>query len=328
MKKFALCGLSVLAFVLTGCSTKVPVDSSGREVTNTFEAFKKGEIRFTCRTSCSGAFGWNRPDMEKLYGEAAWLLLANQVIRVGFETDLSYFYLAKAADGLGHYEAAAQYYKAAAASGAHKCAGAINNCEGHVFPAELQAGIDSLPIDPSLKLLVEKKAPAPTAAKVDKPIVTSLVVKPTTAAIAASSPAGAESTLAGPKAVINGNGYPEITIQNLDQAKLTDVIKTDFIGDGWFIAEEGTNSFLAYKTMDPARKAGFEFSTKVLGHRRASSYKDGIYFLFANSESGTKVVARPIWIKSFDGDEVRNDQNDKEMTQQTARYLNMLPQKK
>lgn len=327
MKEIALCGLFAIAIALSGCSSTGPVDSSGRDIANSYEAFKNGEVRFTCRTSCAGSFGWNSANMKKLYASSNWLLLANQVMKVGFESDLSYFYLAKAADGLGHYEAAAKYYRAAAAPGVHKCAGVMNNCEGHVFPEDLRAGIDSLPIASSLKDLVEKKAPPPTVAKINNPIDNTPAVEPVTTAITASNPALADLSPAQTKAVINGNGYPEITIKNQDRQTLIDAIKTDLIGNGWFISEESTSSFLAYKDMDSARKAGMEFAAKVVGLRKANSYKDGIYFLFASSQQGTKIVARPISIKSYDGDEKRNDQTNKRFVREVYGYLNTLSDK-
>lgn len=79
-----------------------------------YESFKQGTIELTCK-NCSLKFYMNQSDFKKLHDQQDWRGLAQNVIKVGYEFDLSYYYLAQAAKGLGFVEPAKVYFRKAKA---------------------------------------------------------------------------------------------------------------------------------------------------------------------------------------------------------------------
>ena len=79
-----------------------------------YESFKQGTTELGCKT-CSLKFYLNQSDMKKMYEQHDWRGLAHKVIKVGYQFDLSYFYLASAARGLGFNDVAKSYYSKAKA---------------------------------------------------------------------------------------------------------------------------------------------------------------------------------------------------------------------
>ncbi|WP_050759427.1 PI-PLC domain-containing protein [Luminiphilus syltensis] len=65
-------------------------------------------------------------------------MVAN-VARVGFEADLAYFYLGRAAEELGYTDAASIYYRLSRT--AYKCDGFINNCDGLEVEKEVSSAL-------------------------------------------------------------------------------------------------------------------------------------------------------------------------------------------
>ena len=96
-----------------------------------FERFKSGGALFDCRMQCSFAYSRKKGDWKKLHEAGAWRDLAVSVMQVGYLSDLSYFMLAEAAQGLGLNEAAATYYKRALEAGKdNACGSGMFSCEG------------------------------------------------------------------------------------------------------------------------------------------------------------------------------------------------------
>jgi predicted Zn-dependent protease len=77
-----------------------------------YESFKQGTTALTCK-SCSLKFYMNQSDFKKLHEKQDWRALAQNVIKVGYEFDLSYYYLAVAAKGLGLIEPSKAYFRKA-----------------------------------------------------------------------------------------------------------------------------------------------------------------------------------------------------------------------
>ena len=136
----AACGLTIY-----GCASSGIQTPTGEQAMNVIVAFERGEARLNCGVPCSGAWGSARRQAKALYDQGLWKDLAIEVARVGFKADQTYFYLGRAAEGLGLTDAALTYYKLGLAS-SHKCAGIINNCDGLIFPVEITAGINRLPV--------------------------------------------------------------------------------------------------------------------------------------------------------------------------------------
>lgn len=73
-----------------------------------FQSFKDGTLQLDCK-NCSLKFYMNQSDFKKLHDNQDWRNLAQQIIKVGYDFDLSYYYLAKAAKGLGLIESSKKY---------------------------------------------------------------------------------------------------------------------------------------------------------------------------------------------------------------------------
>lgn len=123
------------AIFVSGCAAVGVSNPRGEDVVDIQDAFKKGEIRFQCGGSCSGRYGWNRPDMKRMHDNGLWKDLFARVTTIGFEIDQAYYYLGRAAEAEGHKEAATEYYKQALGV-RHKCG--TSTCDGFVFPRDIE----------------------------------------------------------------------------------------------------------------------------------------------------------------------------------------------
>jgi len=105
-------------------------------VAEEFEKFKRGDVVFQCTSECALSYTMQKGQWKRLYDKQAWRDLAVSVVKVGYLNDLTYFFLAEAAKGLGNPEAAKKYYaRAIEATKADKtCAGLFNTCDGFDVP--------------------------------------------------------------------------------------------------------------------------------------------------------------------------------------------------
>lgn len=97
-------------------------------------------------------FGVKRKTLKALHDSGAWGQLALETIRLMNDYDLSYYYLARASEGLGLSETAKKYYFLALNS--RKCDGLINNCDGFIFPKDINSRIQFLKDNPSTPSLI------------------------------------------------------------------------------------------------------------------------------------------------------------------------------
>lgn len=79
-----------------------------------YESFKQGTLELSCK-NCGLKFYLNQSDFKKQQEKQDWRGLAQSVIKVGYEFDLSYYYLGVAAKGLGLAEPAKMYFRKAKA---------------------------------------------------------------------------------------------------------------------------------------------------------------------------------------------------------------------
>jgi Zn-dependent protease with chaperone function len=77
-----------------------------------YESFKDGTVEFNCKT-CSLKFYMNQVELRRLHDTRDWRGLAQKVIKIGYQFDLSYYYLATAAKGLGLIDTSKVYFKKA-----------------------------------------------------------------------------------------------------------------------------------------------------------------------------------------------------------------------
>jgi predicted Zn-dependent protease len=96
-----------------------------------FERFKKGETVLDCRETCAYSYSARKGQWKRLHAAAAWRDLAVSVMQTGYLSDLSYFMLGEAAQGMELEDAAAAYYeRALEANKRYACGTAASGCEG------------------------------------------------------------------------------------------------------------------------------------------------------------------------------------------------------
>lgn len=94
-----------------------------------FDAFVQKKAVLECSgIMCGGRWGANRTDARYFYNNELWPELAAVVLKAGIPLDQTYFYLGRAAEGMGFLEAASSYY--ALVPGATSCRLFLNNCDG------------------------------------------------------------------------------------------------------------------------------------------------------------------------------------------------------
>ena len=128
--------------------------------------FLAGQIRLDCELSCSGAWGTNKQRVYEIFSAERWTLLADEVMRIGFANDLTYFYLGRAAEGLGKPEAAKNYYALGRVTPYH-CNSIVNNCNGLDVPALTTQRLSTLKAQ--MPLVVEQPTVAVTPSQKNAP---------------------------------------------------------------------------------------------------------------------------------------------------------------
>jgi hypothetical protein len=123
----------LLAF-LAACATGVqgPRHETDEQV---LEQLQDGKAVLDCTEACADAWRRDRSDLMARYSAGDWRELAALVIQTDYRQDLAYFYLGRAAEGLGANSAALEYYRTAESlatgtiEGA-KCAATPEGCNG------------------------------------------------------------------------------------------------------------------------------------------------------------------------------------------------------
>lgn len=105
--------VAILLAGLYGCTSGGIQSVTGEKIapSEIFKTFENGSARLTCGLSCSGKYGANRDELNRLHGNGLWADLAIKVSVVGFSSEMAYYYLGRSAEGLGKVEAAKTYYK-------------------------------------------------------------------------------------------------------------------------------------------------------------------------------------------------------------------------
>lgn len=119
---------SAASFLLcVSCAQLNKIDESN--VDEKLQAFIDGKIELTSAinlleswptgTSPTATFRATLPEMYALYLARNWAALSKLVIKNGFSSDVTWFYLAVSAEGLGYSGAARHYYENSQNSAAH-----------------------------------------------------------------------------------------------------------------------------------------------------------------------------------------------------------------
>jgi hypothetical protein len=148
---------SILFFVgvsVSGCQDAISGPITPEMDAQLMSTFEAGQITLDCQINCSGSWGGGLQNLGQLDAQGDWHDLAIQVMKIGYENDLAYYYLGHAAEGLGYYDAALQYYRisGAASTGSDprlKCAGGgfSNLCNNVSLPNDLYARMQTVQND-------------------------------------------------------------------------------------------------------------------------------------------------------------------------------------
>ena len=134
--------LLLTGLLLVGCGQKVAVVTPEIEA-QMLSDLRAGRANLDCWFACAATWGGDLSELNVRYTTEDWTHLATLVMQIGFQEDLAYFYLGRAAEGLGAPEAAVRYYRIAGAlatgsESRYKCNGAgLNLCNGLSFPSDL-----------------------------------------------------------------------------------------------------------------------------------------------------------------------------------------------
>jgi hypothetical protein len=93
------------------------------------EKFISGDLRYECVWGCNFKFDYARNSINEIYRNKDWIGLVNKMDEFGLNSRTTYFALFRAAEELGHYEAARVYLKLAKANGLEMGCFAINKLD-------------------------------------------------------------------------------------------------------------------------------------------------------------------------------------------------------
>ncbi len=164
-----------IACALANCAQTSISRNSQEKSAQVLEDFTNGKTRLTCETTCLIAWSSASKKIKALHDKKLWQDLSLEVIHIGYASDLTYYYLGRAAAGMGHAEAAKNYYRLGLSQTQH-CDGWISSCDGLDVPHELRAQManlsnnkkpvqDTLPRIEPTPLRVSHAMPPPMPAK-------------------------------------------------------------------------------------------------------------------------------------------------------------------
>jgi hypothetical protein len=108
MRKWWYRGLVALACAsMAGCAERANTVNPAE----TLALLRAGRPLLACREPCLAGWRGAQPQAAQLDASARWHDLALLLVRVGYEDDLSLYYLGRAAEGIGYRAAAAGYYR-------------------------------------------------------------------------------------------------------------------------------------------------------------------------------------------------------------------------
>jgi hypothetical protein len=154
--------LGLSCALLAGCAEQHnPVSPD-----NGLVLMQTGTPILSCRDACLTDWRREQPQAQKLEGSGQWRDLATLVIRVGYQDDLSVYYLGRAAEGMGFASGAAAYYRQSKelSGTALACATMSRQCGNLVFPQAAALRLSSV------TLQLERSRRPPTASPQGKPV--------------------------------------------------------------------------------------------------------------------------------------------------------------
>jgi predicted aspartyl protease len=157
---------------VAGCAQPVPAPDAAT-MTRMNAQFAAGDADLNCRTlGC--LLSYDRPGLKSMYDDQDWTDLAQKLLLYKEDENQSWFYLASAAEGLGHYDAAQIYYFDSLLAPL-RCEDHINICDGLDLPNLIFARIEHL--DQEMAASPEFAQTQALAASPTKPVTVKLVAK-------------------------------------------------------------------------------------------------------------------------------------------------------
>lgn len=112
-----------------------------------YERFRGGDAVLECE-NCALGFSNHTDKFKSLDARGAWEMLAREVLDVGYSQDIAWYYLGRAAEGLGLREPARRYYQQAVNLARNKethCKGMFTDlCNGLRLPEQAEAALAGL----------------------------------------------------------------------------------------------------------------------------------------------------------------------------------------
>jgi len=146
-----------------------------------------------CREACVGEWQRAQPRAAQLAAAGRWADLATLVQRVGYQDDLTLYYLGEAAEYLGYPGAAASYYRQSTylTGTSIACQNLSRNCGGYIFPRAAALRLAAIERSLVYRRRPRHLAPAPHGQEPPTPAEVETVPSPPEAAVQ-SAPAAAE----------------------------------------------------------------------------------------------------------------------------------------
>jgi hypothetical protein len=186
----AIVGFGCIA--VAGCTTQTAAPLTADEA---MVLLRSGRPVLTCRDACLASWRESQPQAQRLAEVGNWRDLAILVERVGYQDDLSLYYLGRAAEGLGYDPAAASFYRQSMQiSGTSlSCLNLSKQCGGAFLPRDASlrlAAIDNALKRPSVRRPAHPStAPPATPAAPEATPTSAETEAPTALAPAALAPA-------------------------------------------------------------------------------------------------------------------------------------------
>jgi hypothetical protein len=199
-------GAVAMLALLAGCQQKVATLTPELQA-GMMSDLQAGKMTLDCGLKCHFTWVAQVPQINTLDTSEHWTDLAVRVMQIGYGSDLAYYYLGQAAQGLGYHNAAIAYYTTALgiATGPDplaKCegtGGADNICQG----VDLVAAVPQL-IQASRDAIAQQQADAAAAAR-PAPVVHHRKPKPKPASNWVAPPPPASGSTAAPAS--GGSGW-------------------------------------------------------------------------------------------------------------------------
>ena len=143
MRKLCCASLAAtIGLMLAGCGQQSPAVDPVAAVAQ----LSTGAPLLRCRAECVADWRRAQPHAAQLEAMGRWAELAALVLTINYQDDLTLYYLARAADGLGYSTAAVSYYRQSTyiSGTALSCQHESGVCGGVVLPNAALARIEAL----------------------------------------------------------------------------------------------------------------------------------------------------------------------------------------